>query len=128
VGGDLVAYLAIAAGAVLGANARYLVVLLAAERFGATFPYGTLLVNASGSLAIGFLLTLAAERLPLAPEWRLFATTGFLGSYTTFSAYTYETALLVREGAYVAAAVSVVGSVVAGLVGVFLGIAAAEAL
>jgi CrcB protein len=128
VGGDLVAYLAIAAGAVLGANARYLVVLLAAERFGATFPYGTLLVNASGSLAIGFLLTLAAERLPLAPEWRLFATTGFLGSYTTFSAYTYETALLVREGAYVAAAVYVVGSVVAGLVGVFLGIAAAEAL
>lgn len=127
-GGQIMPYLAIAAGAVLGANARYLVGLYVAERFGTVFPYGTLLINVSGSLVIGFFLTLIAERAPLAPLWRLFFATGFLGAYTTFSAYTFEAASLLREGAYGPALVYLLGSVAGGMIGVFFGIMMAERL
>ena len=125
---EVVPYLVIALGAMLGAKARYLVAVQAAERLGAHFPYGTLIINVSGSVAIGFLLTLAVERLDLAPGWRAFFVTGFLGAYTTFSAYTYEGAQLIRQGEYGAALVYLLGSVVLGMVGVFAGIIAAEAL
>jgi fluoride exporter len=124
----LVPYLVIALGGILGANARYLVSLLVAERLGTGFPYGTLLINVTGSLVIGFFLTLVTERLEVSPLWRLFFATGFLGAYTTFSSYTFETATLLREGAYGAALLYLVGSVVGGLVGVLAGIAAAERL
>jgi fluoride exporter len=124
----LVPYLAIALGGILGANARYLVSLLVAERLGTEFPYGTMLINVTGSLVIGFFLTLVTERLEVSPLWRLFFATGFLGAYTTFSSYTFETATLLREGAYGAALLYLVGSVVGGLVGVLAGIAAAERL
>ena len=119
-------YLVIAAGGVLGANARYLVGLYIADRFGTAFPYRTLLINVTGSLVIGFFLTLVSERLAADPLWRLFFATGFLGAYTTFSTYTYEVAVLLREGAYVPALIYLFGSVAAGMVGVFLGIAVAE--
>ena len=121
-------FLAISAGAVLGANLRYGVTVLVTERLGAAFPYGTLFINVSGSLAAGFFLTLITERVGLDPAWRLFVATGFLGAYTTFSSYTAETAALVRMGAYGPALLYLVGSVVAGMVGVFLGIVAAEQL
>jgi fluoride exporter len=124
----LVPYLAIALGGILGANARYLVSLLVAERLGTGFPYGTMLINVTGSMVIGFFLTLVTERLEVSPLWRLFFATGFLGAYTTFSSYTFETATLLREGAYGAALLYLVGSVVGGLVGVLAGIAAAERL
>jgi CrcB protein len=125
-GGDAVTYLIIAAGAVLGANARYLVGLYVADRLGTAFPYGTLIINVSGSLVIGFFLTLVMERLAADPRWRLFFATGFLGAYTTFSTYTYEAALLLRGGELGPALLYLVGSVVAGMVGVLGGIAAAE--
>jgi fluoride exporter len=124
----LVPYLAIALGGILGANARYLVSLLVAERLGTGFPYGTMLINVTGSLVIGFFLTLVTERLEVSPLWRLFFATGFLGAYTTFSSYTFETATLLREGAYGAALLYLFGSVVGGMVGVLAGIAAAERL
>src|SRR5687768_414186 len=81
----LLPILAVSLGGILGANARYLVGVYVAERFGTAFPYGTLLINISGSLAIGFFLTLATERFQVDPLWRLFFATGFLGAYTTFS-------------------------------------------
>jgi CrcB protein len=121
-------YIAIAAGGVLGANARYLVGLYIADRLGAAFPYGTFVINVTGSLVIGFFLTLMSERLALDPLWRLFFATGFLGAYTTFSTYTYEAATLIRDGAYVPALLYVFGSVGFGLLGVLAGIAAAERL
>ena len=97
-----------------------------AERLGTAFPYGTLLINVTGSLVIGFFLTLATERFSLDPLWRLFFATGFLGAYTTFSSYTFEAAQLIRDGAYGLAFVYLFGSVLAGMVGVFAGIIAAE--
>jgi CrcB protein len=121
-------FVVISLGGILGANARYLVSLYVAERFGTAFPYGTFLINVTGSLVIGFFLTLAAERLPIDPLWRLFFATGFLGAYTTFSTYTYEAALLLRAGAYGPAVLYLVGSVAVGMLGVLAGILAAERL
>lgn len=89
--------LIIAAGAALGANARYLVNLWTASRFGADFPYGTLLVNITGSFILGFLLAVSTERFDLSPEMRLLLATGFLGSYTTFSSYAVESLNLWRD-------------------------------
>lgn len=90
-------FLLIAIGAALGANARYLVNIWAANRFGADFPYGTLLVNISGSFILGFLLALATDRLSLSPDMRLLLVVGFLGSYTTFSSYAVESLTLWRN-------------------------------
>ena len=122
------AFLAISLGGILGANARYLVALYVAERFGTAFPYGTLLNNVTGSLVIGFFLTLAVERFSIDPLWRLFFATGFLGAYTTFSSYTFEAAQLMRDGSYGLAFLYLFGSVLAGMIGVFAGIMAAERL
>ena len=121
-------FLAVSVGGILGANTRYLVSLYIAERLGTAFPYGTLLINVTGSLIIGFFLTLATERFSLDPHWRLFFATGFLGAYTTFSSYTFEAAQLVRDGSYGLAFVYLFGSVLAGMLGVFAGIIAAEQL
>lgn len=90
-------FLLIAIGAALGANARYLVNIWAANRFGADFPYGTLLVNISGSFILGFLLALTTDRLSLSPDMRLLLAVGFLGSYTTFSSYAVESLNLWRN-------------------------------
>ena len=125
---DMRAFLAISLGGILGANARYLVALYVAERLGAAFPYGTFIINVTGSLVIGFFLTLVSERLTVDPIWRLFFATGFLGAYTTFSTYTYEAAQLIRAGEYGSGLVYLLGSVVAGMLGVFAGIVAAERL
>ena len=120
------AFLAISLGGILGANARYIVALYIAERFGAAFPYGTFLINVTGSLVIGFFLTLVSERLTVDPLWRLFFATGFLGAYTTFSTYTYEAAQMFRAGDYGPALLYLFGSMVVGMLGVFAGILAAQ--
>jgi CrcB protein len=122
----MLAVLVISAGAILGANTRYVVGLYVAERLGTAWPYGTFIINVTGSLVIGFFLTLVTERYPADPLWRLFFATGFLGAYTTFSSYTFEAAQLARDGAYGLALLYVFGSVLAGMVGVFAGIVAAE--
>ena len=83
----------ISIGAMLGANARYFVGLWAAQRFGVTFPYGTIIVNITGSLILGFLVAWGSARSGLSPSMRLFLTVGFLGAYTTFSSLTVETLL-----------------------------------
>jgi CrcB protein len=123
---DVSSYVAISVGAILGANARYLLGLYAVERLGAAFPYGTLFINVSGCLVIGFFLTVGYERLSLPPLVRLCFATGFLGAYTTFSTYAFETATLVRQGAYLPALAYFVASIAGGMVGVFLGIVLAE--
>jgi CrcB protein len=122
------AILVISLGGILGANTRYFVSLYVAERLGTAFPYSTFVINVTGSLIIGFFLTLISERYSVDPLWRLFFATGFLGAYTTFSSYAYEAAQLIRDGSYVLAFVYLFGSVLAGMVGVFAGIVAAERL
>ena len=121
-------YLAISIGAVLGANARFLIGGWVAQRYGPVFPWATLLINVSGSFLVGFILTLVSER-SIGPWWvRPGLAIGFLGSYTTFSTFSYETLRLVESGSVLAAGANVAGSVTAALLGVFLGAALARAL
>ena len=114
-------YLLISLGAILGANARYLVGLWAAERLGAGFPYGTLLVNVSGSFVLGFLIAALDGRLPLPSDLRFFLGVGFLGAFTTFSSFTVETLLLTREAGLGPGIVNFLANNVSGLAAALLG-------
>jgi CrcB protein len=121
-------YLWVGAGGSLGANARYILGRWIAGRVGAAFPYSTLLINVTGSLAIGVILTLLAERIVADPAWRLLLVVGFLGGYTTFSSYTFEGLTLLRAGNWPGALGYVVGSNVAGLVAAYLGMVLARSV
>ncbi len=90
--------LAVSFGAIPGALSRYYLTLLFAHWLGSRFPYGTFVINLSGALVMGFFFTLALERTVIPPDLRLLIATGFLGSYTTFSTYTLDTATLLRTG------------------------------
>ena len=114
-------FLLISLGAVLGANARYLVGLWAAQRLGAAFPYGTLLVNVSGSFVLGFLIAALEGRLPIASDLRFFLGVGFLGAFTTFSSFTVETLLLTRDAGLGPAIVNFLANNLAGLAAALLG-------
>lgn len=114
-------------GGFLGSIARYLAggaVHRLAE--GSVFPYGTLFVNVTGCLAIGFLAALSEARGVLSPEARVFLLIGVLGGYTTFSSFGYETLQLVRGGEMLAAAANVLVQVVVGLGAVWAGAATAR--
>jgi CrcB protein len=120
-------FLWVGLGGFLGANARYAFSLWVVNRFGPTFPVHTLVINVTGSLAIGVLVVLLADRVVANPAWRLFAVVGFLGGYTTFSSYTFEALLLADEGEWLRAAWYVLASNGLGLAAVYLGVVLARA-
>lgn len=105
---------------------RYAVSLVVARVWSYDFPLATFLINISGSFILGFFATLAAERTALDPLWRLLVATGFVGAYTTFSTFEYETQRLAESGAAAMALANVVGSVVAGFVAVQFGVVLAR--
>jgi CrcB protein len=121
--------LLVAFGGAIGSVLRWAVLSGASRlpRAGA-FPWGTLAVNLAGSCAIGFVLTLAFERGLVAPATRLFLVTGVLGGFTTFSAFSWETLVLVRDGHALAAAGYMAGSVLGGFAAAVLGAALAGQL
>ena len=120
--------MAISVGAVLGANLRYLLGGWLSTQFGSSFPYATLVINVTGSLVIGLVLgsrlgpgrSLVVDTRP----WR----SASWDSYTTFSTFSYETMNLIDEGSYLAATANMGGSVVAALLGVFVGLAIAQVI
>ena len=113
----------VVAGAV-GAPVRYLVDGAVGERLGGTFPWGTLIVNATGSLLLGFLTGLALyHAFPRTP--RVVLGTGFCGAYTTFSTFTFETVRLVEDGAVNEAFRNVLGTLVTGAAAAAAGLALA---
>jgi CrcB protein len=116
-----VKYLAISLGSILGANSRYLIADWAAQRFGAGFPYGTFIINISGSFLLGFFMAFLQDRAFIHPNYRLFFATGFCGAYTTFSTFTYESLRLWQDGSFLLAITNLFGSLVVGMFGVFLG-------
>src|SRR5258708_6439324 len=100
---------------------RLLVSRFCATMVGAGFPVGTMLINLSGSLFLGWFLTVAGTRLTISEAMKLAIGVGFVGAYTTFSTFCYESNALLEAGAYNKMAVNVVGSVVLGLLAVRLG-------
>ena len=116
----------VALGGALGAVARYGVSLLVARFWTADFPLGTFLINVSGSFILGFFATFAAERSALDPLWRLLVATGFVGAYTTFSTFEYDTQRLTEDGATAIAFANVAASVIAGFIAVHLGVVIAR--
>jgi CrcB protein len=116
-----VAYLWVALGGAAGAAARYGVAQWAGERWGWSFPWGTLAVNVTGSLAIGLVMTLLIAR-GADPAFRLLLVTGFLGGYTTFSAFSFETLTLLEARRWSAAAIYVAASVALGLLACAIGL------
>ena len=121
-------YLLIALGGGLGSIARYWVGSTVGGRMGVRFPYGTLVVNLTACVIIGFSLTWLSERADLNPAWRYLVPVGFIGAYSTFSTYEWETLATLRSGAFALAALYAVGSMVLGLAAVWGGAALAEAL
>ena len=123
-------YVWVGLGSALGGMARYGCSGLAARHMGATFPWGTLIVNVSGSLVIGFLATLALAdgRLLISPDARAFLMIGVCGGFTTFSSLSLETLNLARDGEWLWASANVALSVILCLVAVWLGHIGAAAL
>jgi CrcB protein len=119
-------FLAVACGGAVGAVARYAVALFVANFWRSDFPLATLLINVSGSFILGFFSTFAAERSSIDPIWRLLVATGFVGAYTTFSAFEYETQRLTESGAIWWGALNVITSVIAGYAAVQLGVVLAR--
>jgi CrcB protein len=121
-------YLLIAFGGALGSMARYWVGSAVGSRMGIRLPYGTLAVNLSACLLIGFSLTYLGERTEINPAWRMMIGMGFIGAYSTFSTFEWETFTTLRSGAFWMAALYAGGSVLLGLVGIWCGSALAEAI
>ena len=121
-------YLWIALGAVAGAIARYALSGYIARNFSTSFPYGTLIVNISGSLVLGFFLVLATERVLLDPRWRMLVAIGFCGSYTTFSSYAFETFASFEGGRWLLMSLNILANNALCLGAVILGAALARGL
>ncbi len=118
----------VALGSALGGVARFLLSTFLQQKAGAAFPIGTLVVNISGSILLGFLLRYALSTTAITPEVRGLLTTGFCGGYTTFSTFTYETMALVEDGEMGRAAAYIGLSVAVPVIGAYLAIAAARQL
>lgn len=121
-------FLIISIGAILGANARYWLSGWAAEKFGAAFPYGTLVVNLTGCFALAVFVTLVTDRFLVDPNWRLLVMIGFFGSYTTFSTYTYESVNLILNGQPWLGLLNLFGSSILGALAAIAGILLARAI
>jgi fluoride exporter len=124
----LIKYLMVGIGGFLGSALRFWLGSYVGDRLGGRFPYGTFVVNISGSFLIGMVVTILAEKTQWSPNWRYLIPIGFIGGYTTFSTFEYETFRLFQDGQMLAAALNVTLSVIVGFAGVWLGIVAGRAL
>jgi CrcB protein len=126
----MLTYALVALGSAIGGTLRYWLAAVVAEATAGTFPWGTLLINVTGSAAIGLFATLSGTdgRIYVPGEWRAFFMVGVCGGYTTFSSFSLQTLTLVQDGEWLAAGMNVLGSVALCLLAVWLGHAAAAAL
>lgn len=115
-------YLMVGVGGFLGAVARFWLGGYISEKMGTRFPYGTFVINCTGCFLIGFIITLMAERTHWSPNWRYLIPIGFIGAYTTFSTFEYETFRAMQDGEMLIAFLTVAASVVVGFFAVWLGV------
>jgi CrcB protein len=120
----LLKYVMVAIGGACGAIARFWLGAYVSERMGTKFPYGTFVINCSGSFIIGLIITLLAERSHWSPNLRYLIPIGFVGAYTTFSTFEYETLRAVQDGQVLVAALNVLLSVALGFASVWAGVLA----
>ena len=120
--------LIVSIGAIFGANARYILSRFAAKIMGPVFPYGTLLINVSGSLIVGFFMIWASERVLIDPRWRLLIVIGFCGAFTTFSSYAFETVAYFEQGQWWLMFTNIASNNLLSLVAALAGMALARAL
>jgi CrcB protein len=111
----------ISIGAILGANARYFVSNVVAKALTSQFPYHTLLINITGSAALGFFFAWSTSRVTIDPSWKLLFAVGFCGTYTTFSTFAYESLALLQGGDLLRFVVNVLGTNALCLLSVALG-------
>lgn len=116
-------YLLVFLGGGLGSTLRHVVNLLSARAFGTGFPYGTFIINITGSTVMGLIAGYLALKGEASQPWRLFLMTGVLGGYTTFSAFSLDAGLLYERGEIGLAAAYVLGSVILSIAGLFAGLA-----
>lgn len=119
-------YIAVAGS--LGAISRYEMAGLAHRWMGTGFPYGTLAVNVIGSFVIGLVMQISLSTDLIPPAWRLAMTVGFLGAFTTFSAFSYETLGYLEDGAWLTAGVNILANVLLSVLAAFLGVSLARAI
>ena len=118
----------VGAGGFAGAIARYALGIWIGERWGRNFPLGTLVINLTGSFLVGLLLPLLTERFLVNPQWRLLLVVGFLGAYTTFSTFEYETGALLKDGQVLYAFLNITLSVAVGFLALKVGEALARSI
>ncbi|HLW74554.1 MAG TPA: fluoride efflux transporter CrcB [Gammaproteobacteria bacterium] len=121
-------FLLISLGAVVGANLRYWVGNLSARYLSASLPWGTLIINVTGSFILGFFLVWTTDRVMADPRWRPLVAVGFCGAYTTFSSYSYETFSLMEQGHYSLATGNFAANNLLALAGVVAGAVLARSL
>jgi CrcB protein len=115
-------YLMVAMGGALGSVLRFWVGGYVSNKLGTRFPYGTFLINVTASFLIGFILTLLAERTHWDPNWRYLIPVGFIGGYSTFSTFEYESFRVFQDGELLIGGLNLVLSVVLGFLAVWLGV------
>jgi fluoride exporter len=121
-------FLMVAIGGALGSVLRFWVGTYISGRMGTRFPYGTLVINITASFLIGFIITILTNRTEWNPNWRYLIPIGFIGGYSTFSTFEYETFRVLESGEYLLTALNVGLSVVLGFIAVWLGVVTARAI
>ncbi len=117
----MIRYILVLAGGAVGCLARFVVGTAIIARLGGRFPYGTVFINITGSFLIGFAMTFLTERSYLSPNWRFLIVVGFLGGYTTFSSFQWETLNLMKDGSRWLGFLNGFGSLIVGYAAVWLG-------
>lgn len=121
-------FIAISLGAIVGANARYLISRYAAKLLGPVFPYGTLIINVSGSFVVGVFLIWTTGRVLIDPRWRLLVVIGFCGGFTTFSSYAFETMAYFEQGQWLLMTANIAANNLLSLAAAIAGMAVARVL
>ncbi|MCM1565258.1 MAG: fluoride efflux transporter CrcB [Dehalobacter sp.] len=119
-------FLSVAFGGAIGAVARYGLGMWISNKWTHDFPLHTFIINIAGAFLLGLLNTLFLDKLTISPEIRLALTVGFLGAFTTFSTFGYETIMLIKDGNILTAGIYTLVSIIIGFFGVFLGMGLAR--